>query len=95
MSSSPNPSDDEKEDTKDHYTSSGILAPAGQSLNEIAVERLTSKQISAELDDYCNKSKHLKTFCRLFDSKALVKKSDVMSNVTTKVAAADVHRLAL
>ncbi len=95
MCSSSNPSDDEKEDTKDHYTSTGVLAPAGQSLNEIAVERLTSKQISAEVDDYCSKCKHLRTYCRLFDSKALVKKSEVISNVTTKVAAADVQRLAM
>jgi hypothetical protein len=95
MSSSSQSSDDEKEDIKDHYTSTGIMAPAGQSMSEITVERLTSRQISAELDDYCNKCKRLKTFCRLFDSKALVKKSEVLKNVTTKVAAADVRRLAL
>jgi hypothetical protein len=41
ISSSSKSSDDEKEDIKNHYTSTGILAPAGQSMNEISVERFT------------------------------------------------------
>ncbi len=54
ISSSSRSSDDEKEDMKEHYTSTGILLPAGQNMNEITVERFTSKQISTEVDDYSN-----------------------------------------
>ena len=69
-------SGDDKDETKDHYTSTGILVPAGQTINQMTVLRLRHKEISAEVDDYCAKCKPLKRLCRVFDSKALVKKSD-------------------
>ncbi len=76
VSSASNTSDDEKDDIKDHYTSTAILVPAGQSINQINVVRLGHKEISAELDVYSSQCKTLKRYCRVFDTKALVKKSD-------------------
>ena len=69
-------SGDYKDDNKDQYTSTGILKPAGQTINQITVLRLRHKEISGEIDEYCAKDKSLKRLCRVFDTKALVKKSD-------------------
>jgi GTP-binding protein EngB required for normal cell division len=53
------------------------------------------KEISTEIDDYCAKNKSLKRLCRIFDSKALIKKSDNLKEVMTKIPPKDVQALAL
>ena len=93
ISSRSESSDDEKGDIRDHYTSTVILAPAGQSLNEITVTRLTNKQICSEVDDYSRQCKGLKRFCRLFDSKALVRKSDALSEVNQSINQSDLEKI--
>ncbi len=87
-------SDEQAESIKDQYTTTGILAPAGQSLCEITVTRLTYKQINAEIAEYYRQSKDKIRYCRVFDSKALVKKSDALSEMMTKVPPKDVQNLA-
>jgi hypothetical protein len=95
ISSRSESSDEEKAGIRDHYTSTGILAPAGQSLNEITVTRLTHKQVCTEVDAYRRQCIALRRFCRLFDSKALVRKSDALSEGMTKVPPKEVQSLAL
>ncbi len=75
-SSRSDPSSDDDDEVKDHYTSTGILVPGGQTMNQITVLRLRHKEISAEIEEYGAKCKPLRRLCRVFDTKALVRKSD-------------------
>jgi hypothetical protein len=95
ISSRSQSSDDDNADIRDHYTSTDILAPAGQSLNQITVTRLTHKHIIAQVDEYRRQCKALRRFSRLFDSKVLVRKSDTLTEGMTKVPPKDVKNLAL
>ena len=50
--------------------------------------------ISAIIDGYKAKMKQAKQFCRIFDTKELVSKQDINSNLKTKVQPEDVKKLA-
>jgi hypothetical protein len=71
-SSDSDSSDDAQSETKQYYTSTGLLIPHRQAISEITTSRQTMKEINEYIDGYKKKRKHLNQFHRLFDPKQLV-----------------------
>ena len=59
-SSSSGSPDDNQRGSKENYTSTGVLIPRGQPINEITVSRYSLNNISAMIDAYKAKSKEVK-----------------------------------
>ena len=72
-------SDDDGEEGKDIYLSTGVLAPRGQPVSEIHVARYSTAQIGALIDGYKAKRGKIRQLCRVFDTKELVSREDVAS----------------
>jgi hypothetical protein len=62
-------SDDNEGYSKQFYTSTGVITPQGQAINEISATRLTMKDISTEIDAYKKTAKKQQKFFTLFDTK--------------------------
>ncbi len=76
-SSTPQSSDDDEGGLKQFYTSSGVLSPQSQALNEITVTRFPMKDITTEIDAYKKAAKkHRKSFS-IFDTKQIVTKQEI------------------
>jgi len=56
-SSSSDSSDDNERGNKENYTSTGVLIPRGQPINEITVSRYSMNSISAMIDAYKKQTK--------------------------------------
>jgi hypothetical protein len=80
-SSSPQSSDDDESSSKQFYTSSGVLTPQSQSINEIKVTRSTMKDITIEIDAYKKAAKKYRKSSSLFDTKQIVTKQEISSKV--------------
>ena len=59
-SSSSDSSDENQAGSKENYTSTGVLIPRGQPINEIVVSRHSMNSISAIIDGYKAKTKQAK-----------------------------------
>ena len=88
-------SDDDEEEEKDIYLSTGVLAPRGQPVSEIHVARYSTAQITALIDGYKAKRGNVRQLCRVFDTKELVSKEDAASKMPTKIGPEEVRALAL
>ena len=88
-------SDDDDEQEKDIYLSTGVLAPRGQPVSEIHVARYSTAQIGALIDGYKAKRGNIRQLCRVFDTKELVSREDAASKMPTKIAPEEVQALAL
>jgi hypothetical protein len=80
-SSSPQSSDEDESASKQFYTSSGVLTPQSQAISEITVTRLTMKDITTEIDSYKKSAKKHRKFYSLFDTKQIVTKQEISSNL--------------
>ncbi len=76
-SSRSNSIDDDDVNPKTVYTTTGILIPESQPINEIQVQRFTKKQLIARINEYKSKTAGLRHLCRIYDSKDLVTKQDI------------------
>jgi hypothetical protein len=72
-------SDDDGEEGKDIYMSTGVLIPQGQRVSEIYVARYSTAQIGALIDGYKAKRGNIRQLCRVFDTKELVSREDAAS----------------
>ena len=72
-------SDDDGEEGKDIYLSTGVLAPRGQPVSEIHVASYSTAQIGALIDGYKAKRGNIRQLCRVFDTKELVSREDAAS----------------
>ena len=72
-------SDDDGEEGKDIYLSTGVLASRGQLVSEIHVARYSRAQIGALIDGYKAKKGNITQLCRVFDTKELVSREDAAS----------------
>ena len=77
--------EDENDDDKDSYLSTGVLIPTHQPVSEIIVTRHRISGVSSLLDAYKAKKKNIQQYCRVFDTKELVTKHDDDSKVWTKL----------
>jgi hypothetical protein len=87
--------EDENDDDKDSYLSTGALIPTHQPVSEIIVTRHRISGINSLLDAYKAKKKNIQQYCRVFDTKELVTKHDVDSKVWTKLPPKNVRSLAM
>ena len=87
--------EDDNDDDKDSYLSTGVLIPPHQPVSEIIVTRHRISGISSLLDAYKAKKKNIQQYCRVFDTKELVTKHDVDSRVLSKLPPKDVRSLAM
>ena len=69
--------EDDNNDDKDSYLSTGVLIPTHQPVSEIIVTRHRISGINSLLDEYKAKKKNIQQYCRVFDTKELVTKHDV------------------
>ena len=77
--------EDDNDDDKDSYLSTGVLITTHQPVSEIIVKRHRINGINSLLDAYKAKKKNIQQYCRVFDTKELVTKHDVDSKVWTKL----------
>ena len=87
--------DDDENDEKSIYLSTGVLRPTGQAVSEIKVTSHSIAGIKALLDAYQPKRSNVQQYCRVFDTKELITKQDIESKIWTKVPPQDVRSLAL
>ena len=87
--------DDDENDEKSIYLSTGVLRPTGQAVSEIKVTSHTNAGIKTLLDSVQPKRSNIQQYCRVFDTKELIKKQDIESKIWTKVPPQDVRSLAL
>jgi hypothetical protein len=71
--------DDDGEEGKDIYLSTGVLAPRGKSFSEIHVAHFSTVQIGALIDGYKAKRGNIRQLYRVFDTKELVSREDAAS----------------
>ena len=87
--------EDENDDDKESYLSTGVMIPTHQPVSEIVVTRHRISSINSLLDAYKAKKKNIQQYCRVFDTKELITKHDVDSRVLSKLPPKDVRSLAM
>jgi hypothetical protein len=87
--------EDDNNDDKDSYLSTGVLIPTHQPVSEIIFTRHRISGINSLVDAYKAKKKNIQQYCRVFDTKELVTKHDVDSRVLSKLPPKDVRSLAM
>ena len=61
--------EDDNDEDKDSYLSTGLLIPTHQPFSEIIVTRHRISGINSLLDAYKAKKKNIQQYCRVFDTK--------------------------